>query len=98
VADAEYWPKNSVGGVIGINSAASTTVQITGMTGTYQICSTGILGKFAKQLDIQMDDGNTATGSMRTTTNVTSTTFGATAATATASVDDATSYTVCMTF
>jgi prepilin-type N-terminal cleavage/methylation domain-containing protein len=97
-ADAEYWPKNSVGGVIGINSAASTTVQITGMTGTYQICSTGVLGKFAKQLDIQMDDGNTATGSMRSTANVTSTTLAQQAATATASVDDATSYTVCMTF
>ena len=98
VTDAEYWPKNSVGGVIGINGAQSATVQITGMTGTYQICSTGILGKFAKQLDIQMDDGNTATGSMRTTANVTSTTLAQQAATATAAVDDATSYTVCMTF
>jgi hypothetical protein len=68
------------------------------MTGTYQICSTGVLGKFAKQLDIQMDDGNTATGSMRSTANVTSTTLSQQAATATASVDDATSYTVCMTF
>jgi hypothetical protein len=68
------------------------------MTGTYQICSTGILGKFVKQLDIQMDDGNTETGSMRATTNVTSTTFAQTAATATASIDDATSYTVCQTF
>ena len=35
------------------------------MRGTYQICSKGILGKFAKQLDIQMDDGNTASGSLR---------------------------------
>ncbi len=68
------------------------------MTGTYQICSTGILGKFVKQLDIQMDDGDTATGSMRATANVTSTTFAQSAPVATASVDDATSYTVCQTF
>lgn len=97
-ADPNYWPANAMGGVIGINSAQAATAQITGMTGTYQICSTGILGKFVKQLDIQMDDGDTATGSMRATTNVTSTTFAATAAIATASVDDATTYTVCQTF
>jgi hypothetical protein len=33
------------------------------------ICSNGILGKFAKQLDITMDDGNTATGTMRVAAN-----------------------------
>ena len=98
VADPDYWPKNAMGGFIGINSASAAAVQITGMTGTYQICSTGILGKFVKQLDIQMDDGNTATGSMRATTNVTSTTFSQSAAIATGTIDDATSYTVCQTF
>ena len=35
--------------------------------GAYVICSTGILGKFVKQLDTQMDDGNTAAGSMMAT-------------------------------
>jgi prepilin-type N-terminal cleavage/methylation domain-containing protein len=98
VSLAEYTPRNAVGGVIGISSASGTQVQITGMTGSYQVCSSGILGKFAKQLDIQMDDGNTATGSLRVTTdNPTGTGMG-TAATATTAVDDATSYTVCMTF
>jgi prepilin-type N-terminal cleavage/methylation domain-containing protein len=97
-SDANYWPTNAMGGMIGINSASATASQITGMTGTYQICSTGILGKFVKQLDIQMDDGDTATGSMRATTNVSSTSFAQTAAVATATVDDATTYTVCQTF
>jgi prepilin-type N-terminal cleavage/methylation domain-containing protein len=97
-ADPNYWPSNAMGGKIGINSASAAASQITGMTGTYQICSTGILGKFVKQLDIQMDDGDTATGSMRATTNVTSTAFTQTAAVATAAIDDATSYTVCQTF
>ena len=59
-------PTNSVGGVIGITSTASfvdpSTVPI---NGTYIICSAGILGKFAKQLDIQMDDGAPNTGSLR---------------------------------
>lgn len=45
-----------------------------------------------------MDDGNTQTGSMRTTANVSSTTLAQGAGIATAAVDDATSYTVCMTF
>jgi prepilin-type N-terminal cleavage/methylation domain-containing protein len=98
VADPAYWPTNAMGGVIGINSATAATAQITGMTGTYQICSSGILGKFVKQLDIQMDDGDTATGSMRATTNVGTTTFTQTAATPTANIDDATTYTVCQTF
>jgi hypothetical protein len=68
---------------------------ITGMTGTYQVCSRGILGKFAKQLDIQMDDGQTDTGSMRA---VLDSQAAPSAAVATAAIDDAASYTVCVTF
>jgi hypothetical protein len=56
----DYAPVNAVGGRIGIQSAKP----FTGINGTYFVCSTGILGKYAKQLDIQLDDGNTATGSM----------------------------------
>ncbi len=95
VTDPTYIPTNAVGGKLGVNSATSTQVEITGMTGTYQVCSTGILGKFAKQLDVQMDDGNTATGSLRVVADNASV---GTAAVATASIDDATNYTVCMTF
>jgi prepilin-type N-terminal cleavage/methylation domain-containing protein len=62
--------------------------------GTYIICSPNILGKFAKQLDIQLDDGNTATGSMMATPTNGYTT--GVSATATANIDDATVYTVCM--
>ena len=93
--DADYIPKNALTGKIGVSSATTAQLQITGMTGTYQVCSSGIQGRFAKQLDIQMDDGNTATGSMRAVPDASS--MG-TAATATTSIDDAASYTVCMTF
>ena len=93
-ADADYYPKNAVGGRIGITSAI-TAQTVGGITGTYLVCSGAILGKFAKQLDVQMDDGNTATGSMRTIADGTAT--GGTAV-ATASVDEATNYQVCMGF
>jgi prepilin-type N-terminal cleavage/methylation domain-containing protein len=90
-----YVPKNAVGGQIGISSAATASVQIVTMTGTYQVCSAGLLGKFVKQLDVQMDDGNTATGSMRAVADGAA--MGA-AAVATATIDEALNYTVCMTF
>ena len=95
VADADYIPKNGVGGKIGVSSATGAQLQISGMSGTYQICSEGILGKFVKQLDTQMDDGNTASGSMRAVAGGSA--LG-TAATTTATIDDATSYTVCYVF
>ena len=70
----DYRPTNATGGAIGIqsNNASFTTITKNSagaarlMTGTYVICSAGILGKFVKQLDITLDDGNTDTGSMRT--------------------------------
>ena len=93
--DPTYTPKNAVGGTLGISSAATAQLQISGMSGTYQVCSAGILGKFAKQLDIQMDDGNTATGSLRVVPDGSAL---ATAAPLMTTIDDALSYTVCMTF
>jgi len=92
---ATYIPQNAVGGNIGVSSMQGTQVQITGMTGTYQVCSKGILGKFVKQLDIQMDDGQTHTGSMRAVPDGSGI---PTAATTTTTIDEAAPYTVCMSF
>lgn len=85
-------PTNADGGRIGIQS----TTPITNMNGSYFVCSEGIQGKFAKQLDISMDDGNTATGSVQ----VMAQGYGGTAqaAIATASIVDGTTYSVCMAF
>ena len=94
LADPTFLPTNTVGGKLGVTSATQTQT-VGGLTGTYIVCSSGILGKFAKQLDIQMDDGNTATGSMRTVADNTAT---GGAPLANNAVDDATSYTVCMSF
>jgi prepilin-type N-terminal cleavage/methylation domain-containing protein len=95
LTDPDYIPKNAVSGILGVSSMSAGQPHITGMTGTYQICSKAILGKFVKQLDIQMDDGNTATGSMRAVPDASAV---GTAATATAAIDEAAPYTVCMTF
>lgn len=59
-----YLPTNAVGGIIGITNGTATNLPITGLRGSYIICSGGILGKYAKQLDVTLDDGNPATGSM----------------------------------
>lgn len=83
-------PTNADGGRIGLQM----TAPIAAMTGSYFVCSAGIQGKFAKQLDINMDDGNTATGSMQ----VMGSTGSPPAAVATGSVVDGTTYTVCLSF
>jgi prepilin-type N-terminal cleavage/methylation domain-containing protein len=88
----EYLPTNSVGGAIGITNSGAN-VPITGMRGSYIVCSDSIAGKFAKQLDTTLDDGNTATGSVQVTTAGTNS--GGTATGTTSIVDD-TTYLVCM--
>ncbi len=94
-ADPTYVPTNAVGGKISVSSMSAGQPWVLGMTGTYQVCSRGILGKFVKQLDIQMDDGNTATGSMRA---IKDTDPVGTAGVAVGAIDEAAPYTVCVTF
>jgi prepilin-type N-terminal cleavage/methylation domain-containing protein len=95
-AGNSYQPKNADGGVIGITSVSTfSATEPTGLTGAYVVCSKGVLGKFAKQLDTTLDDGETNTGSMRvyvagTTTWVPTTGPG--------KIDDSTTYNVCMAF
>jgi prepilin-type N-terminal cleavage/methylation domain-containing protein len=96
LTDPSYVPTNAVGGAISISSMSAAQVWIAGMTGTYQICSKGILGKFVKQLDIQMDDGQTDTGSMRAVLDTVATPNAPVVATT--AIDDALAYTVCMSF
>ncbi|MBI5890358.1 MAG: prepilin-type N-terminal cleavage/methylation domain-containing protein [Nitrosomonadales bacterium] len=99
-AAADYMPVNASGGIIGITSGtnvaanAAMTSGGVALRGSYIICSAGILGKFVKQLDLQMDDGNTAGGSMMAGDPVAVGT--AMTAVATAAIDEAASYTVCM--
>jgi prepilin-type N-terminal cleavage/methylation domain-containing protein len=90
-----FAPLNAMGGRIGITSATATQA-VGGLTGTYMICSDAIPGKFAKQLDIQMDDGNTQTGSMRVVAQGGN--DNTATAIATTAIVDGTNYSVCMAF
>lgn len=59
---AGYVPHSATGGPLGMTDIASAP--ISGMNSNYIICSDNISGRLIKQLDMMMDDGNTATGSM----------------------------------
>lgn len=97
VNDANYLPRNADGGLIGIESgisaAGAAAPYISGMRGTFFVCSDGILGRYVRQIDTAMDDGNTAGGSVQA---VLSGSARDTAATATASIVDGLTYTVCV--
>jgi prepilin-type N-terminal cleavage/methylation domain-containing protein len=98
-----YIPTNAVGGIIGLQSG-TTDVALTpikdnaatpaAIRGAYIICSAGILGKFAKQLDAQLDDGVLDTGSMMAT--LTNNYAPGNSAVTTAAFDEAKTYNVCM--
>ena len=90
-----YFPTNADGGRIGVASVANAGIP-PGMSGSYVICSRGILGKFAKQLDTTMDDGETSTGSMRTYVSGTATWITSNVAAPT--IVDTTTYDVCLSF
>jgi len=99
-ANAAYAPTNADGGRVGVQGVQGFTgitkdsaAAASAMNGAYVVCSKGILGKFAKQLDITLDDGNTDTGSMRT---IDPATAGQSIATAT--IVDSNTYTVCLSF
>jgi len=92
--DANYTPKNTEGGRIGVQSNPNNT--IVGLSGSYAICSEGVLGKFAKQLDASLDDGDVSTGNLMSATSVNGTT--AVTPINSSSMSDSTKYTVCMAF
>jgi prepilin-type N-terminal cleavage/methylation domain-containing protein len=54
-------PSNAEGGQVGIQMSAP----ISGLSGTYYICSSGINAKLAQQLDATLDDGAPNGGSLR---------------------------------
>jgi len=92
-AAADYRPKNAVNGFLGVTNAAQSPV--TGMKGTYIVCSDAIPGKFAKQLDTTLDNSDTASGSVMVVPAGTPTTTPV-AATLTSAIVDDTTYLVCM--
>lgn len=94
--DANYLPRNADGGRLGVESgvsgAGAAAPYIAGMRGAFYVCSDGILGRYVRQIDTTMDDGNTAGGSVQAVAT------GAArnaAAVATNAIVDGQQYTVC---
>ena len=88
ITATDYKQLNAVGGRVGIQSSAKPFTSMN--SGTWFICSGGITGKLAKQLDVQLDDGDTGTGAMQANTTADGSAAGDGA------LDDATPYVVCM--
>ena len=91
-ATSGFFPTNADGGRIGV----SGELPIASLPGAYFMCSAGVLGKYAKQLDLTIDDGTPNGGSLRATTGAT---FAVTTPeTAATEWKDSDSYTLCMGF
>lgn len=60
----EYVPKNADGGRLGVTGDAVYT-GANPWAANFYICSSNIQGRFARQLDTTIDDGNSQTGTMR---------------------------------
>jgi prepilin-type N-terminal cleavage/methylation domain-containing protein len=92
-------PRNADGGLIGIesglNAAGAAAPFIANMRGTFFVCSDGVLGRYVKQIDTTMDDGDTAAGSVQAVATLSA---RATPAVPTANIQDGAQYTVCASF
>lgn len=94
-APADFLPRNADGGKLGITG--QTPVPL--WAGTNFVCSSGIQGKLARQIDTTMDDGNTATGTVRVLGDATGGELATAAAAYTVVVaDDSTLFTVCVQY
>lgn len=95
-AVANYRPTNADGGPLGVTGSPVYTGPAPAWGANFFVCSAGIQGRFARQLDTMIDDGDTSTGTLR----VLGTNAGGTLATAATfytvtPADDATLFTVC---
>lgn len=94
-----YLPQNADGGKLGIESGLDSTGApapfIGGMRGSFYICSEGVLGRYVRQIDTTMDDGDTAGGNVRAVAmNATRNA----AAVATGAINEGAQYIVCAGF
>jgi hypothetical protein len=91
-----YNARNADGGRLGITGDPVLTAAPL-WAGTFFVCSSGIQGRAARQIDTTMDDGNTATGTVRVLgTNAGGELATAAAAYTVVTADDSTLFTVCV--
>ena len=98
-SDPNYLPRNADGGQIGIESGidggGNAAPFIQNMRGSYYVCMDGVLGRYAKQIDTTMDDGNTAGGSVQAVPTASARNL---LGTATSAIIDGSQYIVCAAF
>jgi prepilin-type N-terminal cleavage/methylation domain-containing protein len=58
-----FYPRNADGGRIGVTGDAVWTGGV--WAANFFVCMSGVQGRFVRQLDTTLDDGNTATGTIR---------------------------------
>jgi prepilin-type N-terminal cleavage/methylation domain-containing protein len=92
---ADYLPRNAEGGRIGITGNAILAAPATAYPASFYVCSQGIRGRYARQIDTNIDDGNTRTGAVRAMNDGSATSSDAIEVQA---GNDAELYTLCMAF
>ncbi len=102
IADPNYAPKNADGGPLGVesglDSAGAALPFIAGMRGSFYVCSGGILGRYVRQIDTTMDDGNTGGGNVRATLSTATTASRPNAVVDTSNINEGQQYIVCAAF
>ncbi len=99
VAAADYRHLNSENGNVGITGAAVLTAPTQPFNGAFFVCTGNISGRFARQIDQTMDDGNPATGAVRVLTgNNAATAADAVALAAITGANESAVFTVCASF
>lgn len=94
-ASNDYIPRNAEGGRMGITGDAVLANPATPYPASFYVCSQGIQGRHARQIDTTIDDGNTQTGAVRVITDGAA---NVQEAINVAAANDAVLYTVCMAF
>lgn len=89
-----YQPTNAEGAPLGITG----DTLVTGWAGNFFVCSGGIQGRFARQLDTTIDDGNTNTGNIRVIGEGTVATAATGYPRTLTTIDDAALFTVCSSY
>lgn len=93
----DYNYRNADGGRVGITGDNPITDGT--YAGSFYVCSAGIQGRYARQIDTTIDDGNTITGTVRVIgVNETASTTVAAMPANLVTADDATLYTVCVAY
>jgi prepilin-type N-terminal cleavage/methylation domain-containing protein len=94
-ASTDYIPRNAEGGRIGVTGNPIFTAPEPPYPASLYVCSQGIQGRYARQIDTTIDDGNTRTGTVRAMSDNSPTSDNAIEV---LPENDAALYTVCMAF